>query len=49
MSFFERVANTLATYLTQWVRDLFMNYKIEEVIDYHFPGKYSFSEKNVIF
>jgi hypothetical protein len=33
----ERVGNTYATYLSQWFRDYFMMYRIEDIIDYHFP------------
>jgi hypothetical protein len=37
MSFFERVGNTFATYLSQWTRDYFMMYRMEDIIDFQFP------------
>ena len=37
MSFFERLGNTFATFATQWIRDYYMMYKLEDVIDHHFP------------
>jgi hypothetical protein len=37
MSFFQRAGNLLATHLTQSIRDYFMMYRMEEIIDYHFP------------
>ena len=37
MSFFERLGNTIATFATQCIRDYYMMYKLEDVIDHHFP------------
>jgi hypothetical protein len=37
MPFFERVGNTFATYLSQWTRDYFMMYRMEDIIDFQFP------------
>lgn len=37
MSFFQRMGNALATYMTQWIRDYYMMYRMEDIIDYHFP------------
>ena len=40
MTFLQRVGNTMATYLVQWIRDYFMMNRLEDVIDYHFPGSH---------
>ena len=43
MTFLQRLGNTLATYLIQWARDYLMMNRLEDVIDFQFPGKKAFT------